>query len=680
MILNATTPPSSDGLIASIFGEAIAAAIPDALLTVPDWADTYRVVSQGPETGTKWNTSRVPFLKDILDCVTDRRVREIVLWSSSRVGKTEGVLNNIVGYFMHIDPAPIMMVQPTLDMAEKYSRDRLTSLIRETPVLRDLVEDPRTRDSGNTLLHKTFRGGHISIVGANSPVGLASEDIRVLLLDEVDRFPKIAGSEGDPVSLAKRRTQNYRDAGDSLVVMTSSPLIEGDSRIETAYNLSDRCELLLACSGCGEFTKLVWSQVKWTDLDLPASQACYVCPVCGVIIEEDERRDMLQNYRWRSQVAAASVVGHLTLDEWRSHPHFNGIAGFQVSGLASPFITLGQLAEELTEASRAKSLPMKQSFVNTGLGELWKPWEEIDKEDLKFHVEDYRAEVPAPVALLTFAVDTQFDRLEVEVAGWGVGDERWSIDYQVFRGDPARVEIEGETTVWDELWEYLEREWHHELGVTMKVRAGCIDSGGAHTDAVYQFVKKAARARKLWWAIKGSAIPGRPIAPKKASRVGRQNVALFTVGTEVAKDRIASCLKIESGPGSYHFPATYEEDYFDQLTSERGVNTYNKKGYSVRRWEKIRAGARNEAWDNCVYNLAAKEILRANLKHLYARLLQRVEVMKSAPASHGSPAEAAPRDEAGYQDDRRGDPRPPPAGSRNSFRFPRRRGGFTKNW
>src|SRR5262249_27310594 len=149
----------------TLFTDAIRAAIPDTNLTVAQWADTYRYVSQGPLAGTKWKTARVPFFREILDCVTDLRIQEIVLWASSRVGKTEGLLNNVVGYFMHCDPCPMMMVQPTLDMAEKYSRDRLSAMITETPVLRELVEDPRARDSGNTLLYKEFRGGHISIVG-----------------------------------------------------------------------------------------------------------------------------------------------------------------------------------------------------------------------------------------------------------------------------------------------------------------------------------------------------------------------------------------------------------------------------------------------------------------------------------------------------------------------------------
>jgi len=657
--------PAATLTIESLFREAIVAAIPDARLTVNEWADTYRVVSQGPEVGARWQTSRVPFLREILECATDRRVREIVLWSSSRVGKTEGVLNNLVGFFMHTDPCPIMMVQPTLDMAEKYSRDRLTSLIRETPVLRDLVEDPRARDSGNTLLHKTFRGGHISIVGANSPVGLASEDIRVLLLDEVDRFPQSAGAEGDPVALARVRTRNFAAMLDALVVMTSSPTIAGQSRIARAYDASDRRRLFVQCPACDAWQEPLWQNVKWSDLDLAPADAVYVCPECEAQIRDEDKEELTKRYAWIAERELA------------------GVAGFKLPGTVSPWVSWGEMAEEVTRAAHEHSLTQKQVFVNTTLGELWEPWEEIDKEDLEFRQEEYKAEVPAGVVLLTFAVDVQIDRLEVEIAGWGVGDERWSIDYQILRGDPARVSAEGEITVWDELTRYLERDWRHELGVAMRVRCGCIDSGGAYTDAVYKFCKRAAGRRKLWWAVKGSSIPGKPIAPKKPSRVGRENVALRTIGTEAAKARIAATLKSGwskdrewiGGPASYHFPAHYTADYFDQLTSERAVQTYHR-GFPVKRWE-LKPGARNEAWDDLVYNLAAKEILKPNLKHYRELLLERAEAAKTG---QGPPK---PERGPGEGEDRGGDEGPtsgPRAPAGRPFRMPRRRGGFVHNW
>jgi phage terminase large subunit GpA-like protein len=685
-----------------IFRDAIHAAIPDTNLTVADWADTYRTVSQGPDTGTKWKTDRVPGLREMLEAGSHVRVKEMVIGGCSRWGKTEGVLNNYVGYSMHIDPRPIMMVQPKKEAGEKYSRDRLDSLIRETPVLRNLVEDPRVRDSGNTRMHKIFPGGHITIASANVPADLAAEDICLLLLDEIDRFPKSAGggddAEGDPIALARKRTTQYQQTGEALVIMTSSPTIEGRSRIAQAYAKSDRCEFWCQCPGCDTWQRPEWKNVKWSEIDLPAREAKYMCPHCEVILEEDERIEMIYRYRWISQAATAAGVGHLSLWDWYAHPAFNGIAGFWFPGLASTFVTMAQMAEELTEAARENSLLAKQVWVNTTLGELWKPWEEIDKQDLEFRTEVYKAEVPAGAVLIVFAVDIQHDRIEVEVAGWGLNEERWSIDYRVFRGDPSRVEVEGEVTVWDELWDYLEREWQHELGVKLKVKCGCIDTGH-HADAVYEFCKKSAapklwrwregRKRRMYWAIKGASKPGRPIAPKKPSRVGRLNVALYTIGTETAKDRVFSALKIGwapdgrwvGGPGAYHFPASspYDEDYFAQVASERAIQTFHR-GYPVRRWVPIREGIRNEAWDNLVYNLAAKEILKPNLKSYLKVLLEAVERLKSEPPAIAGEQGEADAGESGESDDSGAGPsavvrRP------SSFRIPRRPGGYNpRRW
>jgi phage terminase large subunit GpA-like protein len=650
----------TSALIEQIFVDALRAAIPDAEFNVYQWAENYRYVSQGPDLGSKWRTERVPYLKDILECATDPAVEEIVLWSSSRIGKTEGLLNNIVGYFMHVDPCPIMMVQPTLEMAEKYSRDRLSPMIRETPVLRGLVEDPRSRDSGNTLLHKTFLGGHISIVGANSPVGLASEDIRVLLLDEVDRFPGSAGSEGDPVALARVRTRNFRDAGDALVVMTSSPTIKGQSRIEKAFNESDQRHLYVPCLACGELQQIEWYTIKWTELGLDPGQAVFQCPSCNSIATNDDKQEILAAY------------------EWRAHAEFKGRAGFKALGTYSPWLKWGDMAIELGEAKRAQSFPLYQVWANTTLGELWEIGEGLDEEQTGFHREDYAAQVPAGVDLLTFGADTHPDRLEVEVLGWGLGDETWSIEYRVFFGDPSQYP----SAVWSEFADYLSSTWAHELGVAMRISAGAIDSHGGCSDGVYKFCK--ANQGRRWFAIIGASKPGKPIVPRKYSLVGPRT-KLFTVGTEAAKDKAAAALRIEEpGPGFCHFPVTYDDDYFKQLTSEKRVRAV-RLGFSVWRWVKKKAGSRNEAWDCRIYNLFTKELLKPNYAKLRERLLAEVAKLKGKPPGGGTPgggeSPPSPPDEP-RDPSPSPDPEKPSRGdlARPGYRFPKRRGGFVNNW
>jgi phage terminase large subunit GpA-like protein len=700
--------------VQQIFREALIAAIPDANITAAGWADTYRTVSNGPEAGSKWKTDRVPGLREILEAGSHVRVKEIDIGGAAQWGKTEGVVLNYTGFFMHINPVPILVAYPKKEAGEEFSTGRFDAMVRETAVLRNLIEDPRVRDSGNTRMHKLFPGGEIFIVSANVVQDVSSKTICFAVIDELDRMPKKIGTpdnpQGDPIAMIYKRTTHYQRTGEALIIKTSSPTIDGQSRIQQAYKASDMCEFWCRCPGCDAWQKpheelcrdSLWVNVQWTKLGLPAAEAKYVCPHCAVILDEDERKEMLHNYRWISRAAVAAGVGHLSLWDWYSHPAFNGVAGFWFPGSASTFVTMAQMAEEVTKASRENNLEAKQAFVNLTLGELWKPWEQIDKEDLSYRTEIYKAAVPAGVVLLTFAVDVQLDRLECEVAGWSVDEERWSIDYKVFRGDPSRVDIEGEVTVWDELWDYLDQEWQHELGPKLRITCGCIDTG-FNSEAVYEFCKKARttrwnwrkdRARRMYyWAIKGSSNPTAPIAPKKASRVGRWNVQLRTIGTHAAKDNVFAALKSGwnkegkwvGGPGSSHFPeaAAYDEDYFGQIASERRKPGFDRRGYPVYIWQPIREGIRNEGWDNLVYNLAALRCLKPNLKSYQKVLMDTIERLKHiAPSDEGSEPEGSDDD---GRDGHGGEPKPSPAtrqpSSPSSFRIPRRPGGYNpRRW
>ena len=222
-----------------------------------------------------------------MDAVNDPRTEMVVIMSSAQVGKTE-IINNIIGYNVHLDPSPILLLQPTLEMAEAWSKDRFAPMLRDTYVLKGLVKDPRTRDSGNTLLHKRFPGGHITMAGANSPASLASRPIRLVLCDEVDRYPVSAGTEGDPVSLAKKRTTTFWNR---KILLTSTPTIKGASRIESAFEQSDQRRFYVPCPQCGEKQTLKWQQVKWEQGDPKDGDekhkpetAAYICEHNGCII------------------------------------------------------------------------------------------------------------------------------------------------------------------------------------------------------------------------------------------------------------------------------------------------------------------------------------------------------------------------------------------------------------
>ncbi len=301
---------------------------PPPRLTVSQWADEYRRLS--PESAAepgRWRTDRAPYQRGIMDAVNDPTVREIVVMKSAQVGWTE-ILGNIVGFHVDRDPAPILLIQPTLEMAEAWSKDRLAPMVRDTPALKGKIKDARSRDSGNTLLHKQFPGGHVTIAGANSPAGLASRPIRVVLCDEVDRYPPSAGTEGDPISLARKRSTTFWNR---KLLMGSTPTVKDASRIEAAFLASDQRYFLVPCPHCGTEDRLRWQHVRWPE-GRP-EEAHYVCPHCGAVIEDTDKLRMLESGRWEAST------------------EFNGVAGFHLSELYSPWVTFGAMARAFTEAA-----------------------------------------------------------------------------------------------------------------------------------------------------------------------------------------------------------------------------------------------------------------------------------------------------------------------------------------
>lgn len=551
---------------------------PPPKLTVSEWADEYRRLSKeaSAEPG-QWRTERAPYQREIMDSVNDPEVETVVVMSSAQVGKTE-ILLNIIGYFMDYDPSPIMMVMPTLDLAEAYSKDRLAPMLRDTPALKDKVKDARSRNSNNTLLHKKFPGGHITLVGANSPSSLASRPIRILLADEVDRFPMSAGSEGDPLNLAAKRTTTFWNR---KKVYVSTPTIKGLSRIEAEYEDSTMEQWCLPCPGCGHYQPLKWAQIRFEDITME-------CEKCKERYTEFEWKD--QKGKWVPR---------------KEHPNKRG---FHLNELASPWKRWEDIIEDFKEAKKAPET--LKVWVNTALGESWEEPSETDGEELLKRRERYNCEVPKNVLVLTAGVDVQDDRLEVEVVGWGLEKESWGIEYKIFHGDP------GQEAVWKQLDEYLQKEFKYEDGTGLMISCTCVDSGGHFTTEVYKFCKP--REHRRIFAIKGKGGPGVPFVGR-VSRNNREKAALFTIGVDQGKQLLISRLKTEfEGAGYCHFPIEsdkgYDEMYFDGLTSERRVIKYYKGRPKVE-WIK-RPGARNEPLDIRNYATAALEILNPDLEML----------------------------------------------------------------
>lgn len=602
------------------FGEAMKQLTPPPRLSVAEWADLERRLdSQSSAEPGRWITSRAEYQRGIMDACSDPAVKEVVVMCASQLGKSE-ILLNTIGYHMAHDPAPILLMQPTVDMAQAFSKDRVTSgLLRSTPVLRNKVKDSKAKDANNTTLHKVFPGGALSLVGANSPSSLASRPIRVVLCDEVDRYPASAGEEGDPISLAKRRAATFWNR---KIIEVSTPTNRGASRIESAYEESDKRRFMVPCSDCGQRQELKWANVHWSDPKNPH----YVCEHCGSCWSDAMRNRAISQ------------------GEWKATRPFNGVAGFHLNALYSPWVVLADAVEEFLAAQKD---PMRlKTFVNTFLGETWEDQGEgVDDMELFQRRENYEG-VPEDAALLTAGVDVQDDRLEVEVVGWGAGEESWCVDYHVLQGDPSSPQL------WKQLDEVLLQTFEHPIGKPMIIRATCIDSGGHHTRAVYNYAK--TRAGHRVFAIKGVGGEGKPIVGRPSkNNIGK--VPLYPVGVDTAKELLYARLRQnEAGPGYCHFHDRLDEEHFRQLTAEKQVMRYHK-GYPKRGWIKTRT--RNEALDVRVYAIAALSILNVNMDSIAKRYFSDIEKSEDLSVST---EEANPLF--------------------NARQAARRKGGFANNW
>ncbi len=533
----------------------------------------------------------------MMDACCDEELTDITLMTSSQVGKTE-VLNNVLGYHIDQDPCPVMVVLPTIDIGRAYSKDRLDPMIRDTESLAEKVAKDGSKKKDNTVLHKSFPGGHVTISGANSPASLSSRPIRVVLCDEVDRYPYSAGEEGDPEKLAFKRTQTFFN---KKRIDTSTPTIKGMSRIEARYLQGDQRVYMVPCHHCDEVQELVFAQLKFRDKDKNPVEPYYECEHCGGHWNEIEKR--------RNVARAEDVKG----GGWiAKNPGATTHASFHIWEIYSPWSSMEEIVASFLE-SKENPLTL-QTFVNTVLGQSWEEsGETVNSHKLMNRRERYPAEVPKGACVLVAGVDIQKNRIEGETIAYGRGEECWGVEKWTLMGD-----TEGDD-VWRDLAEKLETTYTHESGHLLKIAAVGIDSGH-HTQTVYAFA--AERAVRRVWAVKGRAGNDLPIvaAPsKKKTAIPGMTVDLFIVGTDQSKSTMYSRLRINRpGPGYCHFPMSYTEEYFTGLTSEKAMTVYTK-GFPKTVWTKP-AGIPNEPLDIRVYAYAALTILQPVWKALEKRL------------------------------------------------------------
>jgi phage terminase large subunit GpA-like protein len=535
---------------------------PPPVLTVSEWADRHRMLS--PEAGKKGKWRTLPYQKEPLDVLSPSHPCQIAVYkTASQVLKTE-LLLNALGYTMHLDPGPTLFVEPREKDAKDLSKDRVGPMIRDMPVLKSKITE-------NTLLHIAYVGGHVTFAGAISPSGLAMRPIRYLFLDEVDRYNVSAGKEGNPISLALRRTDRFRL--DKKVAIASSPTYPG-SNIDLWYERSDQRKYHVPCPLCGGFQVLYFKRLEWPEGE--PQEAQYRCSHCQELIPHFRKAWMVGQGKWIADNPQSNIPGF-----WLS----------KLVALIGP--TWGDIAEEFLEAQ--KNPESLKAFFNTVLAESYEEKHEtkVDEQVLLNRCEAFGPDISEEIAAVTCGVDVQGNRLEVEFVGWGRDEESWSIAHKVLPGNPEKPDV------WKDLDEVLATRFRNEAGVELPVRATCIDSSD-NTTAVYRYTRERM-SRKIY-AVKGRE-GHRPIWPKKISR-GKNNNPVFIIGVDVAKDTIYERLKLEiKGPGYCHFPLDRDLEYFEQLTAERKFVRY-RNGFRSFQWKKA-PGDRNEALDIRVYAYAA---------------------------------------------------------------------------
>ena len=593
-----------------IISRACSALRPPPKLTVSQWADRYRRLSaESSASPGRFKTEIVEYMREPMDMIGQAGVRRVTLMTSAQVGKST-VIENVVGYFMHLDPCPILHVSPTLESMKMFSKERLAPMIRDTPVLSKLIPPARSRDSGNTLASKQFPGGHIAMVGSNAPAGLASRPIRVVVADEVDRFEASAGTEGDPLSLAIKRTTTYWNR---VILFVSTPGNKGVSRIEDEYLRGDQRRFWVPCDDCGEHQVLKWSNVRWTE-DKPET-AEYACDHCGSLWSDSQR------------------VRSIRRGDWRASQPFNGNVSYHLSQLYSPFAPLSDGVRDFLDAKGNPQL--LKTWVNTFLGETWEErGQRLEWSDLLDRREEYslREGIPEDVTVITLAGDMQDDRAEIEWLGWGDDYRSWSLGYRKVYGDPSTPQF------WIDLKAHMSETFIHPLFGEMSPRSMVVDSGGHYTTAVYKFCESMPRTV----AIKGVSGGGKPMIGRPMKNT-MGNARVIPLGVDTIKEIVVARLKVDNPDmaGYCAFPVApeYGDDYFRGITAEERKTKFYQ-GFPRQEWVKIRN--RNEPFDLRVYNTAALEMLGMDLNAQRREALRQVAARATQEAKKPVPR-AKPR-------------------------------------
>lgn len=654
--------------MAAVNNRALSFFRPPEKLNVWQWAERHRYLAKGVSDKSKdgaarYSTAEAPHQRGPQEAFTDPEVQITVLCMASQVGGKTEMMNNCLGYHMHHSPRNCIMLRPTQDSAEKYSKKKFMPMVEATPALTALVPAARSRDSGNTIFVKQYLGGSIFFVGANSPSSLRGDSAEVLLADEIDDPAMLHCVEGDPVELLWKRGESFSRA---VKIVSSTPTTgardEHGVPISPVWNYfeqSDRQYWHVPCPKCGAFQILTWKQIIWPKDEAGqhlTEKTELLCSSCSAALNDRQRRQMYYDGRWQPTAP------------------FSGIRGFHLSGIYTPWAAhkgfrnrLHEMAEESLRAKRKGGAAIRV-WVNTFLCEPSDEENEKPYDPAKVveRAEEYSPEtLPEGIIILLAAVDVQKDRLEMEVIGLGLDDETWGVEYLKLYGDTEQDEV------WQNLGEALHKTYHRCDGAALKIAGTAIDTQ-YHAAAVRRFCKNSGLRQgdvgyPGLYLVQGKGNPGPLLVVRRLNKQYR--LRIWSVDTKQAKDTLFARLRVEEpGPRYLHFPHGhgYGEEYSKGLVSEV-IKRKRERGRLVESYEKITTSIRNEPLDLRVYFLAAVDILRPNLTAL-------AKSLKATPAAAGATSAATSREY--ILNPTAPTAKTPPARRAPPLKKPRRGGGF----
>lgn len=576
------------------------------------WAEQERYMSaeECNEGHVRWDFSRVPHTREIMRAYSDApdqvlwvmnpddpaaptavpwsRYNETIVWmSSAQQAKTQTICC-IIGHHITDDPRQILYVLPDDSLRRVFSLKKLAPMLRDTPCLAGKISDNKARDGENTIDSKSFPGGGISIFISSSGNNLRSFSGPIVICDEFDAWVQSANKQGDPFMLALDRQQTFSR---KKTFIASTPLNTETSRIEPLYLAGTQEQWHYRCPSCRGFVLVAFDEL------FDREAGTYVCRHCGA--EHSE-------YEWKH-----------TEPRWIARNPSGASRTFHTGAMTSLLTSWPAILEKYRTAVAqldAGNIEPYRVFVNSVRGESFQekgeelPLDQFTREgNPQRHL--FRCDVPRGVKLLTMAVDTQDDRVEFEVRGYGDGWQQWGIQYGKIFGHPDDSEL---LRVLDGL---RGRFWLREDGAQLQIARVVWDAMGHHADEVYAYTR--THEGQGVYAIRGGSEWAAPVIQRLGEvNEGGIKTPIYTLGTVMAKNNLYHRLQVsEPGPGFCHWPLEeyltdgftprgYDEGYYAMLQAEKRVKR-TTKGTMHYAWERKRPGLANEAWDLMVYNLAA---------------------------------------------------------------------------